>query len=97
MGGSKLQGGNLRASISSRGTLSGAITSKGSLIATVSKPAFIGGEQYEGSYEVTPKLEAQTLPTKDKVLIADVTIKEIEIHRVKNSSGGTTIYIARGA
>ena len=57
---------------------------------------YIGGEQYNGAYEVTPKLEAQTLPTKDKVLTDNMTIKEIEIHRVKNSSGGTTIYIARG-
>ena len=54
------------------------------------------GEQYTGAYEVTPKLEAQTLPTKDKVLTNNLTVKEIEIHRVKNSSGGITVYIARG-
>lgn len=93
MGGSKLQGGNLRASISSRGTLSGAITSKGSLIATVSKPAFIGGEQYEGSYDVTPKVEGQTMPTKNKVLIDDMTVKAIPIFKVSNTSGGNTVYI----
>lgn len=51
---------------------------------------------YEGDYEVTPKVEAQTMPTKNKLLIDDMTIKGIEIHRVKNSSGGTTVYIARG-
>lgn len=64
-------------------------------IHTVTK--YVGGEEYKGVYEVTPRLEAQTLPTKDKVLTDNVTVKEIEIHRVKNSSGGTTIYIARGA
>jgi hypothetical protein len=51
---------------------------------------------YEGAYVVTPKLEAQTMPTKNKVLNEDMTVKGIEIHRVKNSSGGTTVYIARG-
>lgn len=51
---------------------------------------------YEGDYTVTPKLEAQVMPTKDKVLNEDMTIKGIEVHRVKNSSGGTTVYIARG-
>lgn len=52
--------------------------------------------QYEGAYVVNPRLEAQTMPTKNKVLNEDMTIKGIEIHRVKNSSGGTTVYIARG-
>lgn len=51
---------------------------------------------YEGEYEVTPKVTEQTLPTKDKVLVDDIMVKGIEIHRVKNSSGGTTVYIARG-
>ncbi len=54
------------------------------------------GTPYEGDYVVTPKVEAQTMPTKDKVMTDDMTIKGIEIHRVKNSSGGTTVYIAKG-
>lgn len=57
---------------------------------------YIGGEEYKGAYEVTPQVEAQTMPTKNKLLIEDITVKGIEIHRVKNSSGGTTVYIARG-
>ena len=57
---------------------------------------YIGGEEYEGAYEVTPKVEAQTMQTKNKVLIDDMTIKGIEIHRVKNNGGGTTVYIAKG-
>ena len=78
------------------GKIKGVIHSKLILKGTISKPTFIGGEEYKGAYEVTPKVEAQIMPTKDKVLIADMTVKGIEIHRVKNSSGGTTVYIAKG-
>ena len=53
------------------------------------------GEKYEGDYVVTPKLTAQKLPTKNKVLLEDMSIKEIPIYRVTNQTGGTTIYIAK--
>lgn len=85
MGGRKLQSGSLNGSISSKGTLSG----------TISKPTFLGGEEYQGAYEVTPKVEAQTMPTKNKVLIDDMTVNAIPIYKVTNSSGGTTVYIAK--
>ena len=62
-------------------------------VQTVTK--YIGGEVYEGNYEVTPKLEAQSLPTKNKVLTDDVTVKSIPIFRVTSPSGGTTLYIAK--
>jgi hypothetical protein len=78
------------------GKIKGVIRSKLILKGTISKPTFIGGEEYKGAYEVTPKVEAQIMPTKDKVLIADMTVKGIEIHRVKNPNGGTTVYIAKG-
>ena len=50
---------------------------------------------YEGEYIVTPKIEEQIIPTKDKVLAEDMTIKSIPIYRVTNQTGGTTIYIAK--
>lgn len=55
----------------------------------------IGGdtEEYKGAYEVTPKLEAQTLPTAFKVMRNDVEIKEIPITKVSNTSGGNTVII----
>lgn len=55
----------------------------------------IGGEVYEGEYAVTPKVEAQTMPTKEKVMRDDVTIRAIPVFRVSNTSGGTTVYIAK--
>lgn len=51
-------------------------------------------EQYEGTYEATPRMETQTLATKDKYLRKDVQINAIPIIRVSNTSGGTTVYIA---
>lgn len=53
------------------------------------------GDKYEGDYEITPKVEAQTVPTKNKVLIDDMTIKSIPIYKTSNNSGGTTVYIAK--
>jgi hypothetical protein len=53
------------------------------------------GDKYEGDYEITPKVETQTVPTKNKVLIDDMTIKSIPIYKTSNNSGGTTVYIAK--
>lgn len=53
------------------------------------------GDKYEGDYEITPKVEAQTVPTKNKVLVDDMTIKSIPIYKTSNNSGGTTVYIAK--
>jgi hypothetical protein len=62
-------------------------------IQTVTK--LVGGVPYEGDYTVTPKVEAQTIPTKDKVMLDDVTVRAIPVFRVSNTSGGTTVYIAK--
>ena len=55
----------------------------------------IGGnvEEYKGSYEVTPRLQEQTLPTARKVMRDDVKINKIPITTVSNSSGGNTVII----
>ncbi len=60
-------------------------------VQTVTK--YIGGEKYEGDYGITPKVEAQTMPTKNKVMIDDVTVKAIPFFNVSNNSGGSTVYI----
>ena len=48
---------------------------------------------YHGSYEVTPKLEDQTLLTKDKSMTDNVVVKEVPVARVSNPSGGKTCTI----
>ena len=51
-------------------------------------------EEYEGEYSVTPKVEAQTMPTKDKAMAEDVTIKAIPYAEVTNLAKGKTVTIA---
>lgn len=52
-------------------------------------------ESYDGSYEVTPAVTAQTLATKQKVMDEDLKIKEIPYFDVSNLAGGSTVYIGR--
>ena len=55
---------------------------------------YIGGEKYAGDYVVTPRVDAQMMPTKNKTMMDDVTIKAIPVYDVSNNAGGTTFYIA---
>lgn len=53
-----------------------------------------GGDPYLGVYEVTPKLDQETvLKTAKKVLSKDVTVKKIPQYEVSNEAGGTTFII----
>ena len=58
------------------------------------RPVYMGGEPYEGPYDVTPKVTAQTLPTAKKLMREDVSVRAIPYFDVSNSAGGNTIYIA---
>lgn len=46
-----------------------------------------------GSYTVTPKIEEQTLATKNKSMADDLTIEGIPYSEVENPSGGKTVNI----
>ena len=48
---------------------------------------------YKGDYEVTPKLEDQTLLTKNRSMTDNVVVKEVPVARVSNPSGGKTCTI----
>lgn len=48
---------------------------------------------YRGEYEVIPKFTEEVLKTKNKLMKDDVVVYPIEVARVSNPSGGTTIYI----
>lgn len=54
---------------------------------------FVGGSPYEGEYEVTPKVTEQTMATKEKVMLEDVTILAIPYYDVGNTAGGSTVFI----
>ena len=48
---------------------------------------------YSGSYEVIPRVSAQSLPTKDKSLDRDILVRAIPYHEVENTERGTTAII----
>ena len=50
---------------------------------------------YDGAYDVTPRLTAQTLATEDRVMHADVEIGGIPSYRTTNVGGGYTVVIAQ--
>ena len=54
---------------------------------------YVGGERYDGAYDITPKIEAQTLPTAKKVLERDVNIGGIPYTEVQNNANGKTVTI----
>ena len=51
-------------------------------------------EYYTGSYEITPDVDAQKMPTAQKFMNEDVTVKAIPFFDVSNDAGGNTIFIA---
>lgn len=55
--------------------------------------SYTGGEKYDGDYEVTPKFTEEVLKTKNKIMKDNVLVHTIEVARVSNPSGGTTVYI----
>lgn len=48
---------------------------------------------YKGEYEVIPKFTEEVLKTKNKFMKDNVVVYPIEVARVSNPSGGTTVYI----
>lgn len=79
--------------ISSEGTLTGILTTlPGALAGSISRE--LDHNDYQGVYEITPRVEAQTINTMDKIMRADVTVNEIPYSETTNPSGGKTINIA---
>lgn len=50
-------------------------------------------EVYDGDYNVIPRVYQQILPTKDKLMIDDVTVEIIPLTKVKNLQNGYTVTI----
>lgn len=50
-------------------------------------------EIYSGAYSVVPSTDEQTLETATKLMTDDVTVTEIPMFSVTNTSGGNTVYI----
>ena len=48
---------------------------------------------YEGDYNVIPRVYQQILPTKDKLMLDDVTVEVIPLSKTINLSNGFTVTI----
>lgn len=48
---------------------------------------------YTGDYSITPKVDAQTIPTAQKFMASDMEIKAIPYFETSNNYDGETVYI----
>lgn len=85
--------GVLKGTLSGEQYLKGKIQAGGSLKGKFSFASGCGHEPYDGDYVVDPKFATQVLETENKLLLENVEVNPIEVSRVSNLSGGTTVYI----
>ena len=64
------------------------------LIGILSLPA--PAEPYEGDYIVTPKAHLQSLPTRNKYMVNNLTVLQVPYYETSNTYGNT-VYIASEA
>lgn len=50
-------------------------------------------KKYDGEYTVEPDWHDQTLETKDKIMVDDMTVKTIHMWEFDNDAGGVTCVI----
>ena len=48
---------------------------------------------YDGNYDVIPRVYQQVLPTKDKLMLDDVTVEIIPLSKIINLQNGYTVTI----
>ena len=82
---------NITGSLSNNINIVGSLTSINSIVGGID----LGGAEYpdySGEYEITPQVESQTLPTRNKILRENMEVKEIPYYETSNEYGNT-IYI----
>ena len=85
--------GELIGNLKSSGQLSGFLNAQKGISGVLTIPSAVGATVYDGSYEVTPRLYAQSLDTDGKLMEDDVTVYEIPISHTTNPTGGLTVLI----
>lgn len=83
----------LQGELSATNHIFGSLSHNDSIAGALTIPTYVDVDTYDGSYEVEPKFEGQTLETKNKTLTDDISVKAIEVQSVSNLSGGRTVYI----
>lgn len=71
----------------------GRLSDVGSLRGHLTIPSATHLDYYDGPYDVTPRLNEQTLETHDKTMIEDVTVYQIPITITTNPYDGKTVVI----
>ena len=59
------------------GNISGSLSPPANISGELSIPTYIDVDIYEGEYEITPDFEEQTLQTKNKTLMRNITVNPI--------------------
>ena len=85
--------GELTGKLKGSGTISGFLSASKGISGLLTIPSAVGVDIYDGSYEVTPRLYAQSLDTDGKLMDDDVTVHEIPVTRTSNPQGGQTVLI----
>lgn len=75
------------------GQIGGTVSSEHSISGRINYRACGQTEIYDGDYEVIPKVTAQELETREKLMADDVLVHAIPYFETSNQSG-TTVYIA---
>lgn len=82
---------NISGSIRSEGNILGVIKSEDGIKGTISISTTC--EDYKGSYEVIPSVYEQIMPTANKHMKEDLSVKSIPYYEVDNTYDGTTVII----
>lgn len=77
--------------LAQEGALEGIISADSFLDATIDVAS--GYDRYTGKTIVEPDFIDQVLPTENKVVASDITIKKIKVSYTPNEGGGQTVYI----
>ena len=85
--------GVLKGTLSGEHYLKGKIQNGGNLKGKFSFASGCNHEPYDGDYIVDPTFDKQVLETQSKLMLENVEVNPIEVSRVSNPSGGTTVYI----
>ena len=73
--------------------ISGSLSAQGGVSGTVIIPGQIPIEEYDGDYTVTPRLDEQTLLTKNYKMRDNLTVEKIPVVITSNLYGGKTVVI----
>lgn len=52
-----------------------------------------GGIPYDGDYEITPRVDSQEFPTRNRLMKSDLKVNAIPYYETSNEQNGKTIFI----